>query len=219
MLNATDQRLAPQAYERILDLILSGKTPPGDLLNERALAEMFDMSRTPIRDALLMLESEGLLVRRGRRGLQVKQMRLEDLIDALQIRLLLEPAVARMTAGNVDRDALQTLSTRFQELLESADKTNGGVNREMARTLDNQLHGLISDAAGNAQLSSIILTLRRQTQIFDIKSLPERAQDTCREHLDIIDALLAGDGDSASAAMARHIDGVRESIIARLTRR
>ena len=68
MLNATDQRLAPQAYERILDLILSGKTPPGDLLNERALAEMFDMSRTPIRDALLMLESEGLLVRRGRRG-------------------------------------------------------------------------------------------------------------------------------------------------------
>jgi DNA-binding GntR family transcriptional regulator len=61
--------------------------------------------------------------------------------------------------------------------------------------------------------------LRRQTQIFDIKSLPERAQDTCREHLDIIDALLAGDGDSASAAMARHIDGVRESIIARLTRR
>lgn len=219
MLNATDQRLAPQAYERILDLILSGKTPPGDLLNERGLAEMFDMSRTPIRDALLMLESEGLLVRRGRRGLQVKQMRLEDLIDALQIRLLLEPAVAKMAAGNVDRAELEALAVSFQELLETADATGGGVDREEARALDNRLHGLISDTAGNPQLSSIVLTLRRQTQIFDIKSLPERAQDTCREHLDIIEALLSGDGDSASEAMARHIDGVRASIIARLTRR
>lgn len=219
MLNATDQRLAPQAYERILDLILSGEAPPGDLLNERGLAEMFDMSRTPIRDALLMLESEGLLVRRGRRGLQVKQMHLEDLIDALQVRLLLEPAVARMAAGNVDRDELQRLAVSFQELLEAADASGGGVDREKARTLDNQLHRLVSETAGNPQLSSIVLTLRRQTQIFDIKSLPERAQDTCREHLDIIEALLSGDGDSAGEAMARHIDGVRASIVARLTRR
>lgn len=219
MLNATDQRLAPQAYERILDLIVSRKAPPGDLLNERGLAEMFHMSRTPIRDALLMLESEGLLVRRGRRGLQVKQMRLEDLIDALQIRLLLEPAVARKAAGHVNRDELQSLAVSFQELLESADTSGDGVDREKARTLDNRLHQLISDTAGNPQLSMIVLKLRRQTQMFDIKSLPERAQGTCREHLDIIEALLSGDGDGAGEAMARHIDGVRASIVARLTQR
>lgn len=219
MLNAVDQRLAPQAYERILDLILSGKASPGDLLNERGLADTFDMSRTPIRDALLMLESEGLLVRRGRRGLQVKEKRLEDLIDALQIRLLLEPAIARMAAGKVDGTELDTLADSFGKLLQTADSTQEGVDREEARALDNRLHGLVSDTAENPQLSSIVLTLRRQTQIFDIKSLPERAQDTCREHLEIIDALRSGDGDAAAGAMAHHIDGVRDSIIARLTRR
>jgi DNA-binding GntR family transcriptional regulator len=219
MLNAKVQRLAPQAYERILDLILSGKAMPGNLLNERGLAEMLDMSRTPIRDALLMLESEGLLVRLGRRGLQVKEMRLEDLVDALEIRRLLEPAIARMAAGKVDRAGLDALAASFKLLLETAEETGGSVDRDEARALDVRLHGLISDTVGNPQLSSIVLTLRRQTQIFDIKSLPERAQDTCREHLDIIEALLSGNGVAAEAAMARHIDGVRASIVARLTRR
>ncbi len=219
MLNAPDQRLAPQAYGQILDLILSRKAAPGDLLNERALAEMLEMSRTPIRDALLMLEAEGLLVRQGRRGLQVKQMRLEDMMDALQIRLLLEPAIARMAAGNVAEDALDALAEGFGRLLAAAEANGGGVDRDEARALDDRLHGLVSDTAGNPQLSSIVRTLRRQTQIFDIRSLPERATSTCREHMAIIEALRSGKGDRAARAMAKHIDGVRASIVARLGRR
>ena len=101
MLNTPDKRLALQAYERILELILGGVAKPGELLNERRLAEALNMSRTPVRDALLMLEGEGLLLRQGSRGLQVRQMRIEDYMDALQVRLLLEPAVARMAAGRV----------------------------------------------------------------------------------------------------------------------
>lgn len=219
MLKAPDQRLAPQAYGRILDLILSRKAAPGDLLNERALAEMLDMSRTPIRDALLMLEGEGLLVRQGRRGLQVKQMRLEDMVDALQIRLLLEPAIARLAAGHVAEDALDALDAGFARLLATAEANGGGVDRDEARALDDRLHGLICDTAGNPQLSSIVRTLRRQTQIFDIRSLPERAISTCREHMAIIEALRTGDGDRAARAMTQHIDGVRASIVARLGRR
>ncbi len=219
MLNAPDQRLAPQAYGRILDLILSRRAAPGDLLNERALAEMLEMSRTPIRDALLMLEAEGLLVRQGRRGLQVKQMRIEDMMDALQIRLLLEPAIARMAAGNVAEDALDALAAGFGRLLAAAEANGGGVDRDEARALDDRLHGLVSDTAGNPQLSSIVRTLRRQTQIFDIKSLPERATGTCREHIAIIEALRSGEADLAARAMAQHVDGVRASIVARLGRR
>ncbi|WP_319496273.1 GntR family transcriptional regulator [uncultured Cohaesibacter sp.] len=96
MLIETSKRLAQQAYEQILELILTGKAEPGEMLTERRLAETLDMSRTPIRDALLMLESEGLLKRHGSRGLQVKQMRIEDYMEVLQIRQMLEPEAARL---------------------------------------------------------------------------------------------------------------------------
>ena len=67
-------------------------------------------------------------------------------------------------------------------------------------------------------MAAIIRTLRRQTQIFDLRSLPERLESTCREHLAIVDALAAGNGDRAADAMRTHLDGVRQSIVARLAR-
>lgn len=217
MLNAPDRRLALQAYGRILDLILSGAAAPGSLINERRLADTLEMSRTPVRDALLMLEGEGLLVRQGARGLQIRQMRVEEFMDALQVRLLLEPEAARIAAGRIAPAELAELRPRLEALLAQA-AAGGDVDREEVRAVDDGLHGLIADAVGNAQMSAIIRTLRRQTQIFDLKSLPERRQDTCREHLAILAALAAGDGAAAAEAMRVHLEAVRQSILARLAR-
>lgn len=215
-MNAQDQRLAPKAYQRILDLILSGELEPGEHLNERELADMLKMSRTPIRDALLMLEAEGLIVRHGRLGVQIKQMRIDEFLDALQIRELLEPAVARMASGKVDDEELRRLEQTLHEILENTDASGRGVDRSQTRWIDDRLHGLILDSAGNPQLSNIVRNLRRKTQIFDLKNLPERTIATCREHQDIIAALRSGDGDKTALAMSRHLKQVRASIVARL---
>lgn len=214
-----DERLAPRAYQQILDLILSGKTRPGEQLNERQLADMLGMSRTPVRDALLMLEAEGLIVRQGRMGVQIKQMHIDEFLDALQVRALLEPAVSRMAAGKVDHAALDELERSLHSAIDMADATGSGMDRSQTRWIDDTLHSLISDSAGNAQLSAIVRNLRRKTQIFDLKNLPERAVATCREHLDIISALRLGDGEKTAEAMALHLEQVRASIIARLSRR
>ena len=214
-----DERLAPRAYQQILDLILSGKTRPGEQLNERQLADMLGMSRTPVRDALLMLEAEGLIVRQGRMGVQIKQMHIDEFLDALQVRALLEPAVSRMAAGKVDHAALDELERSLHSAIDMADATGSGMDRSQTRWIDDTLHSLISDSAGNAQLSAIVRNLRRKTQIFDLKNLPERAVATCREHLDIIAALRLGDGEKTAEAMALHLEQVRASIIARLSRR
>ena len=66
-------------------------------------------------------------------------------------------------------------------------------------------------------MATIILILRRQTQMFDLRSVPERLESTCVEHLAIVRALAAGDGERAAEAMRVHLDGVRQSIIARLS--
>lgn len=219
MLMETDKRLALQAYEQILNLILSGALEPGWMVTERRLAETLNMSRTPVRDALLILEGEGLLIRQGSRGLQVRQMRTEDYMDALQIRQLLEPEAARLAAGNIPTEKLDALTSELEALLKHADEGNERADRAVVRELDDQLHGSIAEATGNPQLIQIIRTLRRQTQIFDLRSVPERLQSTCREHLDLIAALKAGDAALAAKTMSKHLDRVRGSIIRRLTRK
>uniref|UniRef100_UPI0035B48E74 GntR family transcriptional regulator n=1 Tax=Paenirhodobacter enshiensis TaxID=1105367 RepID=UPI0035B48E74 len=212
MLQPQDKRLALQAYEQILDLIQSKRAQPGEIVTERRLAEMLDMSRTPIRDALLMLEGEGLLIRRGTRGLQVKQIRIEDFMDALQIRSLLEPAMARMAAGRIPAGDLDSLRNQLQTL------AAGGENDRMSvREVDERLHEMIARAAGNPQLEQIIRTVRRQTQMFDLRSMPERLGDTCAEHIAIVDAIASGNAEASAKAMADHLSAVRRAIVARLT--
>lgn len=212
MLQPQDKRLALQAYEQILDLIQSKRAQPGEIVTERRLAEMLDMSRTPIRDALLMLEGEGLLIRRGTRGLQVKQIRIEDFMDALQIRSLLEPAMARMAAGRIPAGDLDSLRNQLQTLA-----AGGGNDRMSVREVDERLHEMIARAAGNPQLEQIIRTVRRQTQMFDLRSMPERLGDTCAEHIAIVDAIASGNAEASAKAMADHLSAVRRAIVARLT--
>lgn len=218
MLIETDKRLALQAYEQILNLILSGTAEPGVMITERRLADTLNMSRTPIRDALLMLEGEGLLMRQGSRGLQVKQMRIEDYMDALQVREMLEPEAARLAAGRMPQAELDSLTDVLNGLLDDAAKGKPKPDRSVVRNVDDRLHGGVSDAAGNPQLAQIIKSLRRQTQIFDLRSVPERLEATCREHLAIITAIQEGRSDDAATAMRQHLGGVRDSIIRRLSR-
>lgn len=216
MLTNPDKRLALHAYEQILDLIMGGKVAAGELMNERRLAEALNMSRTPVRDALLMLEGEGLLLRQGSRGLQVRQMRIEDYMDALQVRLLLEPAVARMATGRVPLPQVRACRARIEAAM--AEYGDGPADRDLVRSIDGEVHGMIIDVIENAQLSTIVQTMRRQTQMFDLRAMPERFAGTCEEHLRILDALEAEDGARAAAAMTEHLEAVRQSIIDKLSR-
>lgn len=218
MIMETDRRLALQAYEQILNLIVEGQAEPGGMISERRLVETLNMSRTPVRDALLMLEGEGLLIRLGSRGLQVKQMKLEDYMEALQIRKMLEPEAARLAAGRMPERVLNELIATLEALMQDAGKSQEKPDRSIVRDVDDGIHGGIADAAGNPQLAQIIRTLRRQTQIFDLRSVPERLDSTCREHIAILTALRDNRPDDAAKAMRDHLDGVKDSIIRRLTR-
>jgi len=165
-----------------------------------------------------MLEAEGLIVRHGRLGVQIKEMRIEEFFDALQIRALLEPPVARMAAGKVDNTELDKLENALHSAATKADDAQDSVDRSLTRWIDDHLHGLISECAGNPQLTLIVRNLRRKTQIFDLKNVPERAAATCHEHLEIVAALRSGDSDESAKAMTRHLEQVQASIIARLNR-
>jgi DNA-binding GntR family transcriptional regulator len=184
------------------------------MIHERRLAEHLNMSRTPLRDALLLLERDGLVSRHGRSGLQIRHLDLAAFMDNLAIRRLLESEAARIAAGRVAPELLDDIRARLAAML--ACVAAAAPDRAEVRAIDEDLHAAITRAAGNAQMEEIIRTLRRQTLIFDLRSVPERLEDTCREHLAVVDALAAGSGEAAADAMRTHLDGVRQSIVARL---
>lgn len=211
-----DRRLSDDAYDSVLEYIMAGGLPAGGVIQERVLADELGLSRTPLRDALLLLEGEGLLVREGKRLLRVVSMDITRYMENLAIRRLLEGEAARLAAGRIDAAQLDQMEDILNRML--ADFEAGEhPRREEVRRIDESLHSAIARAAGNTQLAEIVASLRLKTHIFDIKNMPERFRDTCREHLEIIAALRDGSNPAAaSSAIERHIGAVRESIITRL---
>ncbi|WP_138472499.1 GntR family transcriptional regulator [Poseidonocella sp. HB161398] len=207
------QRRSMIAYEVLLHKILTGELAAGSVIQERRLTAEIGVSRTPVRDALIMLENEGLLVRSAPRTLQVKHMDTRDYLDNIQIRQMLEPEAARLAATRLDLADIEAIGIRIRALIDAP----GEPARTELRATDEALHKMIAMGSGNPQIWRIIQGLRLQTQIFDLKSLPNRRAATFEEHLRILEALKARDPEAARAATNTHLANVRQSILDHLT--
>lgn len=211
------QRLARLAYERLIDLILSGQIKGGEMIQERRLAERLGVSRSPIREALILLEGEGILTRQSGGLLQVKQFTVTDYVQTLQVRRLLEPEAARNAAGRIPAAVLSDLRSKLQALRSLADKPQGLEPEDgYHRRVDDDLHDAILHRCGNALMATIVRDLRRKTRMFDLRRLPERFVQTCDEHERLLETLEAGDSDAAAEAMIAHLDAVFQSIVTRI---
>jgi len=198
--------LGERTYRLISEMILTGELSYGDPLQERRLAEMLDVSRTPVREAISRLEAEGLLERSGGRVV-VREVRLKEFVEILHVRKLLECDAVREAAKNVDAKELQKVRATIERLLEKRN-----VTAPELREVDDMFHDFVAEASKNSLIIELIKDLRRRTAMFDHERLPNRMQPGNKEHLDIIDALEKRDGTLASARMARHINNVHKSI-------
>lgn len=209
---APRDNLAARAYERILDLVLTGGLPGGAPLQERRLAELLDISRTPIREALGRLETDGVVERHAGRFLKVREISVQEMIEVLLVRELLEVKAAAVAAARIDRATAAALAKDVKRLL---DEGPGDPARHWA--VDDAIHDAIARASGNGVLRGLIRDLRLRTRLFDVERMPDRFAPGLHEHLAILDALVERDAAAAQAAMAEHIANVRESIVRKLT--
>ena len=203
--------LGDQVYDAVLDLIVSRQLRAGDKVPERNLAVKLQVSRTPLREALRRLEGERIIERRDSGQLYVREISVEDFMEVLQLRRLIEADAAARAAGHIDPAALADLRDRLERLLRDGDPS---VPDHLST--DEDLHRLVAEAAGNRLASEIIGDLRRRTRMFSMKRMPERFEAICTEHLAIVAALASGDGQAAARAVTDHLDAVRASIIQRL---
>lgn len=201
--------LAQEAYRRIISMIFEGVLTPGDPLREAALGQAFGMSRTPVREAIKRLESEGLAGVQGR-FTRVRGVSARDVEEIFFLRLELEPLTAR-SAIRLPGAALDAMEARVRALMAS----DPGVNDRQRQT-DYDFHHLLGQEHGNPAIAATIAALHRRTCVFDHTQVPDRFLKGCEEHLEILDAARAGRADRVEALVRRHLEHARDAVLRRL---
>ena len=174
---------------------------PGDRLTETDLAERLGISRTPVREAIRQLESDGLVSHVPRVGAVVRRLDLAEITELYEMRAVLEGTAARFAAraaAEVELDELQALNAEMQEAAEA--RALYDANR--------QFHAVILNAARNRFLLRAVDAVQKTLLILGPSTMEEagRAQSAITEHAAIIAALRARDGAAAESAMRAHIE-------------
>ncbi len=199
------------AYERIKRKVLNLEINAGDQLRIETLAEEMGISRTPIREALLKLESEGMVRAASRVGFFVQSITRRDLEELFELREILESYAAEKAAAQVDNQNIEHL----KELQERAAKAIELGKRFEFMDMEVEIHGLILRKARNERLAKMIDSIGDLIQRERILSLKSDAniRESHKEHGQIIEALAEKDAALAGKAMRSHILAVKERIL------
>jgi DNA-binding GntR family transcriptional regulator len=203
---ARPARLGSGVYDYVLQQLMSLAIAPDQRIGVDQLARELDVSQTPIREALSLLEAQGLVIKTHLRGYRAApQLTLSQFNDLTELRLLLEPVAAAKVAALIDKKIHQEIAALANAMKKSA--ANG--SREAYNTFAQQdaaFHDLISAACGNALVYEILTERRTHLHLFRLRFYVQVTHEAVREHAAIVQAFHAHDPDAAAMAMRRHIE-------------
>lgn len=202
--------LHDQVAATLREEIFGGALPPGSFLDEAALCERLEISRTPLREALKVLTAEGLLRHEPRRGCFVAEVTQKDLDEIFPVIALLEGRCAWEAARNATDAELEALESMHDKLARHARGKR--INEYYATNY--AIHEAIILLADNRWLAQVIGDLRKILKLARLQQLhaPGRLDQSLSEHLAVFAALKARDSDGAEAAMRTHLNRQREAL-------
>ena len=191
-------------FNTLREAILKGELQPGERLMELQLASQLGVSRTPIREAIRMLEQEGLAVTVPRKGAEVARMTLKEMEDVLEVREALDELAVRIACEKITPDQIVRLKETGQSFAES---TKNGNLKALAEN-DEAFHDIIYAATENQKLINLLENLRQQIYRYRVEYLKNirNYPALIQEHNEIIAALEAGDKEAVASAMYRHVE-------------
>jgi len=201
------------ATELIRTAIIDGRLNPGERLKEEELARELGISRTPVREALLVLHAEGLVDAAPNRGATVRAHTAEDLDDLYQLRALLEGYAARRAAGRISDGDVE----RLHESCERFDALRGGRDDLFELVKENLFfHRTILDAAGSQRLGEMVRKVMDIPLVYRsyIWYSPDQTRISVHSHRQIVKALAARDAERAEMVMKEHIFEARDVLTA-----
>ncbi|SFR62194.1 GntR family transcriptional regulator [Anaeromicropila populeti] len=190
-------------FQTLRQAILKGELKPGERLMEIKLAKRLGVSRTPIREAIRMLELEGLVVMIPRRGAAVAKITKKDLEDVLEVRCALEELAVSLACERINEDGILKLEdalSEFELAIQHGDVTS-------LAEKDVAFHDIIFESTGNARLIQLLNNLREQMYRYRLEYLKDnRSHDKLvLEHRIIIETLMNRDVLNAQKRIREHI--------------
>jgi len=199
--------LSDEAVDRLRDMIVAGAFAPGERLPERTLCERFGISRTPLREAMKTLASEGLLKLLPNRGAVVAPLTLKELEETFEVMEALEAAAGELACARIETEALNEI----RRLHEAMRRCYEAGDLQGYFKLNQQIHWAVVAAAGNEvlaetyrRLSGRILRARYAANLS-----PERWAQAIAEHEQILDALTRRDGPRLRRLLRDHLRNKR----------
>lgn len=211
MRTSPDRRVSPgarlsqvdRAYEELRRRILDNEMPAGFQITEQDLAALLDVSRTPAREAMLRLASEGLVEIWPRHGMRVKPLSAEDMQEIYQILTALESAAAALAASRQPRPPELKEMKRCLAQMDAALARDDLV--EWAKA-DERFHRLLTEASGNGRLVALVDTCFGQSHRMRMLTLRMRPKPSTsnRDHEAVLQAIVDGDAERASGIHRKH---------------
>ncbi len=204
--------LKEHAYQLIKHRIITCAFKPGESLNEATVAEMLNLGRTPVNQAFDRLRLEALVDVMPRKGIVVRHINFDEVLQISETRILNEAYAIRLAA---ERATTSEIAAMREVLAEAARRSD---DLERFILLDREFHMLIANAARNDVLSDILLNLNeRSLRLWSI-SLADEAHKSAvnAEHHDIFMAIYQRDANAAELTMRRHIDSFRQTMLKKL---
>lgn len=193
-------KLSDLAHDRLKSMILNNAFTPGEHLDEVALCEMLNLSRTPLREAINRLVNEHLLISVPQKGIFVPEMSIQNVAELFKARKLIEPMVILMSAKHIDKTKLMEFREKTLQLLETK-------NIEEIHKLDYDFHSYINTNCGNQYILQTVTFISDQFQRVRTQNFYpiERSLNGAREHILIIDKLIVEDYQTLPDLILDHI--------------
>lgn len=198
------------AYRLIKKAILNPEILSTDTIVEQQLAKQLGLSRTPVREALRILDREGLVTYQKGKGCRISTITENDLREIFEVKLLLEPPAAARAAEMIGADDRNLLLRIGDDMIQASMDQDVYVWLEA----DSSYHAILLKNANNKRLMLMINNLNDQwwRVRVGIVALRERMAESCEEHLEIAQAVVDGKPSEASEAMRKHLLQVQESV-------
>lgn len=198
-------------YKDLKRRIMEEDLHPGEVLVERDVSISYNVSRTPAREALRQLVSDGLVVLSRGRGYSVRQLSVEDIIEVFVARESIEGTLANLSASHLN----EKLKQRLENMKIEMEAIDPGVNPEKVIETGSKLHNLIAETAHNTMLYKFYQELSTVAALTrNLSKYTSKIESISRdEHILIINSLIAGNRDEAEGYMRLHLRRTCERIV------
>lgn len=187
--------------------VISGEMKPGEVYSAPSLGKRFGVSPTPVREAMLDLVKEGMVISLPNKGFQVTEVSDEDLNEVTALRLLIEPPIVRIITPLIDAAGIADLRAMAADIVTFASDGDLISFTEA----DRKFHLTVLEYSGNKRLVALIAELRSQTRLFGMAPLVATGElrDLAMEHVELVDLIAAGNAEAAQELMSAHVGHVR----------